>query len=97
MLTITSEAAQAVREIRESNDLPDSAGLRITAEQEGDDVSIDLDFTEAPEAGDAIVEEAGARVFLDGQAAELLSGVELGVEAHGDHVHFQLLERGGED
>lgn len=94
MLTITSEAADAIKEIVAANDLPDGSGLRITAEEEGDEVSIELDFAEQPENEDDVVESEGARVFLDGTASDVLTDVELTVTPHGDHVHFEFGERG---
>jgi iron-sulfur cluster assembly protein len=94
MLTLTQEAAKAVSEIRAANDLPEGAGLRITAHDEGgDEVEIDLDFVEQPEEGDQVVIEGDARVFLDAPSAEILTDLELDVEPHGDHVHFQFVER----
>ena len=73
MLTITSEAADAIKEIVQANDLPQGSGLRITAEEDGDEVSIELDFAEEPETEDDVVESAGARVFLDETASEVLT------------------------
>lgn len=97
MFSITAEAAEAIRELATAEEFPESAGLRLTAEEEGDEISIDMNFAEQPEEGDRVVEESGARVFLDARAAELLEDVELGVEPHGDHVHFQFVERPSEN
>ena len=94
MLTITSDAADAIKEIVEANNLPEGSGLRITAEEDGEEVSIDLDFTERPETGDDVVESDGVRVFLDETASTVLTDVELTVTPHGDHVHFEFNERG---
>jgi iron-sulfur cluster assembly protein len=94
MLTITSEAADAIREIVKANDLPLGSGLRITAEEDGDEVSIELDFAEQPETDDDVVESDGVRVFLDETASQVLTDVDLTVTPHGDHVHFEFNERG---
>lgn len=96
MLTITTEAADAIKDIVEANELPAGSGLRITAEEDGNEVSIELDFSESPEDEDNVVEAAGARVFLDETASEVLTNVELDVTPHGDHVHFEFNERGAE-
>jgi Fe-S cluster assembly iron-binding protein IscA len=93
MLTITTDAADAIKGIVAANDLPQGSGLRITAEEDGDEVSIDLDFAEQPESDDDVVESEGARVFLDETASEVLTDVELTVTPHGDHVHFEFSER----
>ena len=62
--------------------------LRITAEEVDGEIEVGLDEAEGPEEGDQIVERDGARVFLDGTAAEVLADQVLGVHAHGDHFHF---------
>ncbi|MGE5690975.1 MAG: iron-sulfur cluster biosynthesis family protein [Pseudomonadota bacterium] len=93
MLTITTEAADAIKDIVEANELPAGSGLRITAEEDGNEVSIELDFADGPLDEDDVVETAGARVFLDETAAEVLGNVELTVTPHGDHVHFEFNER----
>lgn len=94
MLTISPAAADAIRDIREANELPAEAGLRITARLEGEEVAIELDVVEQPEEGDEVVEEAGARVFLDPESSGLLTEVELQVEEHEDHVHFEFAPQG---
>jgi iron-sulfur cluster assembly protein len=62
--------------------------IRITAEEVGGEVELSIDDADAPSDGDDVVERSGARVFLDPFASEVLSDQVLGVEAHGDHVHF---------
>lgn len=97
VLTITPAAAEALRQIRETDDLGDGTGLRVTARLDGDEVAIELDMVEGPHDGDEVVEQGGARVFLDPESAGLLTEVELDVEEHGDHVHFNFAQRAGDD
>jgi iron-sulfur cluster assembly protein len=97
MLTLTPAAAEALREIRETNELDEKAGLRVTARLDGDEVAIELDLVDGPEEGDEVVEQGGARVFLDPESSGLLTDVELDVEEHDDHVHFQFAPRSGDD
>lgn len=94
MLSLTTAAADAIKDIVTTNDLPAGSGLRITAEEDGNEVSIELDFSDSPEDEDDVVEAAGARVFLDETASDVLTNVELDVTPHGDHVHFEFSERG---
>jgi iron-sulfur cluster assembly protein len=94
---MTPAAAEALREIREANELSEEAGLRVTARLDGDEVAIELDMVEQPEEDAEIVEQGGARVFLDAESAGLLSEAELDVEEHGDHVHFQFGPRKSDD
>lgn len=97
MLTITPQAVDAIKEIVVANDLPEGSGLRITAEEDGDEVSLELDFADGPQDEDEIVEDGGARVFLDDTASTVLGNVELSVTPHGDHVHFEFNDRGASD
>ncbi|MER3409314.1 MAG: hypothetical protein C4306_04225 [Thermoleophilia bacterium] len=93
MLALTPEAALAISAILEANTMPEGSGLRITAEPAGDEeaaTSFGLSLEEAPLTGDAVVEEGGARVFLDPDAAALLDTSLLAVHEQGDHIHFQL-------
>lgn len=79
MLQIDDEAVEALTQI---------GALRITAEETDDGIELQIDEVTEPLEGDQVVEREGARVFLDGPAADVLADQVLGVEAHGDHFHF---------
>ena len=80
MLRISDDAIEALRDI---------GTLRLAAEDAGDgEFEIDIQPADAPEEGDAVVEQGDVRVFLDATAAEALADQVLEVEPHGDHVHF---------
>ena len=69
-------------------------GLRITASGDGNgDSALEFDVAPAPGEGDEVVEEDGAKVFLDEAAAAVLADKTLDVEEHGDHFHFSLGEQ----
>jgi Fe-S cluster assembly iron-binding protein IscA len=71
MLTLTDSAVSAIRGLTSQPELPVETGLRIMAQ--GDEApSLQLSLAEAPVAGDEVVEEDGARVFLEPAAAVLL-------------------------
>jgi iron-sulfur cluster assembly protein len=70
MLVLTDKATEAIRAVVAKPDLPDSAGLRITA---SDPRGLTVSAAPAPEEDDHVVEtEEGARVFLEPGAAEAL-------------------------
>jgi iron-sulfur cluster assembly protein len=98
MLTITASAAQAIQAIVASTDLPDDGGIRI-ASGSADQGEAGFDLTLAPEpvAGDEVVEEEGARVFLDADASNLLGDQALDARMEGGQVSFGLLEQEGEE
>ncbi|MDQ0573934.1 Fe-S cluster assembly iron-binding protein IscA [Agromyces albus] len=72
MLTLTDTATMVVKEIVDRSGGPDGTGLRINAEDPaGTEFAVEIVPT--PEETDAIVEQAGARVYLGGNAAEALA------------------------
>lgn len=63
MLTLTENAASAVKNLAEQ--IPtDTGGLRIS-EATAPDSGYALSLAPAPEQGDTVVEDGGARVFVD--------------------------------
>lgn len=75
MLTLTDSAVSAIRGLVSGPELPVETGLRIVAQ--GDGAPFQLALAEAPVAGDEVVEEGGARVFLEPAAAVVLDGKSL--------------------
>jgi iron-sulfur cluster assembly protein len=91
MLTLTETARDVVRDMLDGADAMDAGGLRIAAEPSGEgEASLSLSVAEEPAEGDQVVEEDGARVFLEPAAASLLDDQVLDVERHDDHLHFSL-------
>jgi Fe-S cluster assembly iron-binding protein IscA len=77
MLTMTDNAATAIRDITSQDAAPPGAGLRISADESG--VGLVLSLAAEPLEGDQVVDSAGARLFLDQYAAALLADKELDV------------------
>jgi Fe-S cluster assembly iron-binding protein IscA len=71
VLTLTDNAAKAIRTVTEQPDLPSQWGLRI-APQEGDGGMLTLSMAHRPDPGDQIVESEGARIYLEPTAAAVL-------------------------
>ncbi|WP_370289492.1 HesB/IscA family protein [Nocardioides sp.] len=90
MLALTDNAATLVREMTDGPEVPDTAGLRITAAAGGFAVSA----TPRPEEGDRVVHQDGVVVYLDAEAADRLDEMTLDadVDASGD-LRFELLPR----
>ena len=95
MLVLTEQAKQVIKGIVE--EIGPDGGLRITTAGTNGDTALEFDLAPAPGPGDAIVEEDGAKVFLDPVAAEVLADKTLDVEEHGDHFHFSLGEQDERD
>jgi Fe-S cluster assembly iron-binding protein IscA len=84
MLEISRDAVEALK---------DMGPLRITAEEQGEELELSIENATEAADGDVVVEQDGAQVFLDAAAADALSDQVLGVHAHGDHFHFTFDEQ----
>ncbi|HLU75945.1 MAG TPA: Fe-S cluster assembly protein HesB [Nonomuraea sp.] len=93
MLTLTENAAQAIRSLTAGAPEPTQSGIRIASS--GDDASsLTLSLATAPEPSDAVVESEGARVYLDPVAASVLDdkALDAGADDQGA-VSFLVTER----
>ena len=94
MLTITSNAAEAIRAIVQSTDVPDEGGVRISiARQNGSQASLELALSPAPIEGDDVLELNGAHVFLDEMASVALDDKALDAEVQGGEISFGIVEQ----
>jgi iron-sulfur cluster assembly protein len=89
MLAISENAAEAIRGLVAAADVPDSAGLRITAPATGE-ASFELSVAGTPAEDDEVVEEQGAQVFLDAGAAALLEDKRLEAQVEAGQVTFAI-------
>jgi iron-sulfur cluster assembly protein len=97
MLTLTNSAKEAVRQMVAAEAAPDGSGLRIAAAQvDGAAPSLSLDFAAMPQEGDTVVDEDGARIFLDETAASALDDKVLDATEHEDHVHLTVHAQRGD-
>ena len=91
MLAMTEHAVEAIRGIVEDSELGPDGGLRISGSNGGNgEAALEFELATEARAGDEVVREGGAVVFLDGTAAAVLAGKTLDVHAHGDHFHFSI-------
>jgi iron-sulfur cluster assembly protein len=70
VLTLTENAITAIRGLTDSPQTPDSTGLRIATDDAAGGLTLSLAL--GPQEGDQVVDAAGAVLFLDQQAAEVL-------------------------
>jgi Fe-S cluster assembly iron-binding protein IscA len=91
MLMLTDSAVSAIRSLTSQPEMPVDTGLRIMAQ--GDEApSLQLTLAEGPVAGDEVVEENGARVFLEPAAAVVLDDKSLDAEvSEQGQVAFRVL------
>jgi Fe-S cluster assembly iron-binding protein IscA len=93
MLVLTEAAAEVVKSVTSTSQAPEGAGLRIassTPEPEGPG-ALQVTATTGPAENDEVVEAAGARVFLEPQAAVYLEDKVLDAEVDEQGTpHFTL-------
>jgi Fe-S cluster assembly iron-binding protein IscA len=93
MLTLSQSAVEAVDSLLQSStEVPDDAGLRIDTAGES---RFTIELAPEPAPGDQVIEEGGARVFVDSEAAPMLDDAELDARREGDQVAFGLTPSGG--
>jgi iron-sulfur cluster assembly protein len=74
LLQVSDSAVAVLENARESQEVPDSFGVRIFGEPTpAGQVAISLAFAEEPQEGDDVVEQSGTRVFVAQELAEPLA------------------------
>ncbi|WP_229399545.1 adhesin [Micromonospora okii] len=71
MLTMTDNAVLVIRDLANQEDVAADGGVRIAADADAGSLTIEL--VPEPVEGDQVVDNQGARIFLDSDAAELLT------------------------
>jgi iron-sulfur cluster assembly protein len=94
MLALTDNAVEAVKRIVASDEAaPGTAGLRMVAEPAGAETRFELRVVPLPAEDDQVIDAAGARVFLEPEAASLLDDKILDVEVEEDRIGFMIAGR----
>ncbi|MGH2791404.1 MAG: iron-sulfur cluster biosynthesis family protein [Actinomycetota bacterium] len=93
MLTITTDAATAIKGIVDSAAV-EGGGLRIYAEPQNDSqASLEIALTPEPGAGDEVVDAEGATVYLEQNAAAYLEDKQLDADIEDEQVRFSITEQ----
>jgi iron-sulfur cluster assembly protein len=97
MLALTEGAVDAVKRLVESSEeTTDSSGLRMVVEPAGPRTNLQLSVVQLPAEDDQIIEEQGARIFLEPEAAALLDDKVLDASVEQGQVAFTLAEQSEE-
>ena len=95
MLTLTPEAAEAIRDLIDDAGLAVPAGLRMDLTEgtlNGGPPGLSSSIVNSPLQGDQVIAEGGARLYVASRAAALIDGKQLDARSDGDHVTFLLNE-----
>jgi Fe-S cluster assembly iron-binding protein IscA len=88
VLTLSPSAVQAVDTLLQSiPEATDEAGLRIGTDGAA---QLTIGIASEPAPGDQVIEDGGARVFVDAEAASALDNVQLDARQEGDQIAFAL-------
>ena len=96
MITLTTEATDAIRDLVGTAELPDTGGLRVDtndATLNSAPPSLALTLVETPIAGDEVIDEGDVHVYVSKQAAPLLDGKELDARTEAGGVTFLVNQR----
>ena len=94
MLALTDNAVEAVKGIvSSSEEVPESGGVRVVAGRSGTEPNFELSVVSLPGEDDEVIEEHGARLFLDPDAASLKDKV-LDASVEQNRVAFTLVDQG---
>ena len=94
MLALTDRAVEAVRDVvSSSNEATETSGLRLTAERDGTRAGFKLRVVPLPAEDDEVIEEQGARVFVEAEAAALLDDKVLDANVDQNQVAFTVIEQ----
>ncbi|MDX6560255.1 MAG: iron-sulfur cluster assembly protein [Gaiellales bacterium] len=97
MLALTDRAVEAVKDIVSSSDeATETSGLRVTAERAGTMASFTLRVVPLPAEDDEVIEEHGARVFVEAEAATLLDDKILDANVDHNQVAFTVIDQSQE-
>ena len=93
LLALTDNAVEAVKNIVSSSDEAETGGLRLVAERAGAQANLQLSVVPLPAEDDEVIEEQGARVFLEPEAASLLDDRVLDASVEQDQVAFTIADQ----
>lgn len=98
MLALTENATEAISGILSGPNIPDEAGLRIAASPSSDAAdpagsALNVTLTEAPAESDQVIDDGGARVFVDEPIAGALDDKLLDATVGDQQVTFSISER----
>jgi Fe-S cluster assembly iron-binding protein IscA len=93
MLTITSRASDAMRQVLDSENAPDGSVFRISPQE---DVGLVVSITDSPPAEDQVVEGEEIAVSVEASAAEMLDDKELDATIVDGQVNFSIADQGAQ-
>jgi iron-sulfur cluster assembly protein len=79
--------------VSSSDDVSETSGLRMVAEQAGAQMNLQLSIASLPSEDDEVIEEHGARIFLEPAAASLPGDKVLDASVEQNQVAFTIADQ----
>lgn len=97
MLTLSTDATQAIKQVVSSSDAGENGGIRLTMKPVDDQqAQLELSVAANPEPGDTQVEKEGANVYLDEKVAPFLDDKILDATIDAEGPSFTIVDKSGE-
>lgn len=94
MLAISHDAAEVIKVIVTSSQMSGQGGIRLWLDSVDDaSATLELALADTPEPGDALIEEKGANVFVEQNAARFLDDKLLDARVEGEGVSFAIVDQ----
>ncbi|MGH2852185.1 MAG: HesB/YadR/YfhF-family protein [Solirubrobacteraceae bacterium] len=97
MLTLTPSAKAAIERLLDEPKVPEGAGVRIAPKEPASNGmaghDLRLSVAREPDASDEVIEDEGARVFLDDAVTAFLADKQLDAEVVDERVGFVIAEQ----
>ncbi|MGN9843196.1 Fe-S cluster assembly protein HesB [Nonomuraea sp. H19] len=95
MLTLTTDAVAAIRDLTSQPETPPDTGLRIApSSSNGPAGTLELSISSGPHPDDEVVESEGIRVYVEPTVASFLEDKTLDAEiTQGDTPTFRIVRR----
>lgn len=94
VLAISHEAAEVIKVIVTSSQVSERGGIRLWVDSVDDSTAqLELALADSPEPGDALIQEEGANVFVEENAAKFLEDKLLDARVEGEGVAFAILDQ----
>lgn len=93
-MELSENAAAALENIRQSQDIPEEHDIRLTADQQpSGDLAVRLEFVEQVPEDDQVAEQAGTEIFVDSKIAEPLAETVMDVQDSEEGFVFVFREQ----
>jgi Fe-S cluster assembly iron-binding protein IscA len=98
LFQVSDSAVSVLREARAAQDIPDTFGVRVSAQaDESGQAALALAFAERPADGDEVTEQGGTEIYVAPELAEPLATTMLDIEQTPEGPQLALVAQDDEE